>query len=299
MATAATWYVLVYGDYVPAPGAYTLLATASNMIFTSVTPSRGSSAVETTLTLAGAGFDSTSVVELVSADNHTYPATSTSVDSSRQTTALFAAGAVPAGTYSVRVSRSLGDPAERANAFTMVQAGEAHLGTDIIAPGAVGYHQTATIWVEYANTGDAAMPAPLLVVTAAQNGQERALLTLDQSRRVEGFWTSAIPEGFSNSVQFLACGSTPGVLQPGESLRVPVYYAGWQQPWDFSYPPIEFSLGALTADDTTAADWPSLKDSMRPDTIPADAWDPIWANFTARVGSTWGGYVRMLDDNAS
>ncbi len=115
----------------------------------------------------------------------------------------------------------------------------------------------------------------------------------------EGFWTSAQPDGFSHSVQLLASGATPGVLQPGESIRVPVYYAGWQQPWNFSYPPIEWQLGVVKADDTTPVNWADFKDSMKPPSINAQAWDALWTNFTAQVGNTWGGYVRMLDDNAA
>jgi len=38
---------------------------------------------------------------------------------------------------------------------------------------------------------------------------------------------------------------------------------------------------------------------MRPDTISTQAWDVLWANFTAQVGTTWGDHVRMLDDNAA
>ena len=34
------------------------------------------------------------------------------------------------------------------------------------------------------------------------------------------------PTGYSSSVQILASGATPGLLQPGESETVPVYYDG-------------------------------------------------------------------------
>jgi len=107
-----------------------------------------------------------------------------------------------------------------------------------------------------------------------------------------------MPEGFSNTIQFLASGESPGMLQPGESRRVPIYWAGWQKPWDFSYPAINFTLSVTTADDTTDADWDSMEDDLRPDQITAEAWEAIWANFATEVGDTWGDYVRMLDENA-
>ena len=89
------------------------------------------------------------------------------------------------------------------------------------------------------------------------------------------------------------------MLQPGESMTVPIYYAGLQQPWDFRQGAVEFSAGVLTADNAETVDWASLKDSMRPDTINSEAWDVIWASFITQVGTTWGDYLRMLDDNAA
>jgi len=76
---------------------------------------------------------------------------------------------------------------------------------------------------------------------------------------------------------------------------MPVYFAGIEQPWDFNDTQVEFSLGVLTADNTTTVDWASLKDGIRPASISTAAWEPIGANFTAQTGTTWGGYVAMLD----
>ena len=57
------------------------------------------------------------------------------------------------------------------------------------------------------------MPAPLLVLSNPNN--DRPLMTLDLALVTQGFWTSAIPDGFNTSISILASGSTPGVLQPG------------------------------------------------------------------------------------
>ena len=141
---------------------------------------------------------------------------------------------------------------------------------------------------------------PLLIVEADDpDGSDRPLLTLDQSRVVAGFWTSAVPDGFSHSVQILASGDTPGVLQPGESRRVPVYYAGLLQPWDVSDQAIELHVAPFTADLELPISWLSRKDELRPESIAADAWDAIYSNLTGQFGTTLGDYVRMLDDNAA
>src|SRR5262249_16681608 len=104
----------------------------------------------------------------------------------------------------------------------------------------------------------------------------------------------------SPSVQFLASGATPGILQAGESETVPVYYAGWlQSQWDLSGPPISFSVGVLKADDATPIDWSSMKDGLRPPAISTAAWAPIFANLEAQMGDTWGRFVAQLDANAA
>ncbi len=298
-ASAGTWYVLVYGDYIATPGDFTLEATTYSMFITGVTPNRHGQSESAHLALAGAGFDATAVPELIGTNGTAYRATDVSVDSFTQLMATFNLSSVPVGRYSVRVSSPTWGTNTLADAFEVLPAGEARLTTHLTVPGQLGYHGVATIWVQYANTGHVAMPAPLLVLTATQNGQEGAWLTLQDHRLVEGFWTSAQPEGFSHSIQILASGDTPGVLQPGESVQVPVYYAGWKQPWDMSYPPIYFNLGVLRADDTNAVNWAALKTSMKPATINADAWEVLWAGFTNQIGTTWGDYAQMLDDNAA
>ncbi|MEI7902427.1 MAG: DUF6531 domain-containing protein, partial [bacterium] len=298
LATPGTLYVLVYGDYIPTPGDYTLIALTSEVILSAVTPSRHANSADAVLTLTGAGFDPGTTVHLVSTNSSVYDASAVGVDSFTQITARFASNSVPAGVYAVRVAGP-GSSAQLDNAFEMLPGGAPKLETNLILPDGFGYHMPATIYVEYRNSGTAAMPAPLLRLLVTQNGQEGAFLTLKSTRLSEGFWTSAMPEGFTHSVQFLAGGETPAVLQPGDFVRVPIYYAGWQQPWDFSYPPLDFNLRVTTANDTNTADWASLKNAWRPDSITSEAWDPIWDNFTTEVGTTWGNYVRMLDDNAA
>ena len=190
--------------------------------------------------------------------------------------------------------------AELRDSFTMVEGGQAVLETHITVPGAVGGHQPAVIYVEYSNTGDVAMPAPVLELTATRLGLQGAFLTLDPSLANQGYITFDTPPGFSQSVQILASGSTPGLLQPGESETVPVYWAGWlrAQLLDFQLPLIDFSLTSFTADDTVAIDWDSLQDSLRPTTISPGTWNVIYPNLTAQIGDTWGDYVTSLDNAA-
>ena len=173
------------------------------------------------------------------------------------------------------------------------------LQTQLILPAALGRHAVDTLYVEYENTGAAPMAAPILVLQSGDpDDSDRPLLTLDQSRVTQGFWTSGLPDGFAHSVQIYASGAAPGVLQPGERIRVPVYYAGLQQPWDFTDTGVEFELRTHFAGDATTIDWSAFEAELRPDWIAADVWPAVVANLQSQVGATWGEYVRMLGNNA-
>lgn len=295
-ATAGDWYLMVRGDMAHS-GTYALGFSLTELALSASSPTKHQAGAALQLTLTGAGFVAPLAVQLVSGEGLVYDAERVEVDGWSQATAAFAVGSLPTGSYSIRVDGD-GQVAELAGALEVAAGGQARLETRLIMSSSLGYHSLSTLYVEYENAGDAPMPAPVLVVTATQNGRAGAILTLDPSRLQSGFWTSVLPAGFAHAVQFIASGDSPGLLQPGESGRVPVYYAGWQQPWDFDYPPLQWHVGVLDADADDPIDWGSLKDPMRPDYVREDAWDVVWDNFTSQAGSTWGGYVAMLTRNA-
>ncbi len=142
------------------------------------------------------------------------------------------------------------------------------------------------------------MPAPLLELEA-EIPAERPLFTLDSSKIFQGLWSSTLPDGYSNSIQILASGRIPGVLLPGESLSIPVYYAGMQMPWDVTDPTVPLELGVLDSTDTDPVAWSSLKASLQPPSVSNAAWNQIYANLTAPLGNTWGQFVTALDNNAA
>lgn len=291
-ATPGVWYALVYGDVVPTASNFSLSAEGANLIVEDISPGRSGNGAPITVTITGAGFDQTTALSFVNGATSVAPASFT-VDSPTQITATFAAGIAP-GAYTVQVTepgatRELDDP------FTVTVGGQAKLETNLILPSVFGRRAPATIFVEYANTGDLAMDAPLLTLY----GTDQARLTLDKNRLVEGIWTTANPEGFSDVVQILASGAVPGVLQPGENIRVPVYFAGIEPPFNPADNRIGFDLKVLTTDDTTPIDWANFKDGMRPASLTAAQWEPVWQNFIANSGDTLGEYVEMLDQNAA
>ena len=254
--------------------------------------------------MTGTGFSNTTTVSLVASDGTAYPLTNLQIDSPTQATVIIPANSIPAATYTIRATQADGTTANHPDAFTMVQGGEANLVTNLVVPNSIPNASPATIYVQYSNTGDFAMPAPLLLLTATNaESQQGAIMTLNPALEFPNatILRASEPAGYSSSVQILATGATPGLLQPGESITVPVYYAGWITPVpNFQYfAPYSFQLGVLQADNTTAVDWAAMGPSLQPPTIPTAAWTTVFVNLTTNMGSTWGSVVQKMDQDAA
>jgi RHS repeat-associated protein len=306
MAAPGDWYILVYSEFIASPPSpFTLTTASSPVVLNGVTPTVLGNGADGVVTLAGAGFDSTTNVSLVAAGGATYAASQVQLDLPTQLSATFAAGAVPAGTYSVVVTRGDGTSASLTNAFTMHAGGKPNVHFNLVTGSSLGYHTASTLYLQYSNTGDLATPAPVVEVTVSQthaNGttDQKALLTLDPSLANQGLWTSTVPAGFSNSITLLASGSTPGLLQPGDSVQVPIYWGGWQQPWDIpAYPNFDPEVGVEASDDTTAIPWTALQAGFQPADISTPAWNALFPGLEAQIGSTWGDFVKRMDSDAA
>ncbi|MFI5453930.1 MAG: Ig-like domain-containing protein [Isosphaerales bacterium] len=325
-AKPGTYYILVYNNLVKSTGTYTIEAESAPFLLSGMNPTTIGNAGDTTVQLSGVfplgtgggGYvlETAPTLQLIDHNGMVVPGVSAvlkpppfgsvgglsggvSPDGTMIVSAVIPGGMVLPGIYSVRVTDNSGYSQTLTNILTVVQGGLGILKTNVIVPNPIGYHVASTIYVQYTNIGDAPLQAPLLVLSATQNGVAGALMTLDSSKIVSGFWTSATPDGYSQSVQFLASGAIPGILQPGESMTVPVYYAGWLTgQWDFSRPPIDFTLGVLDNTSTQTTNWASLQNSLKPATVSQTAWNALYPNLTGELGPTWGSYVQRLDTDA-
>lgn len=307
-AAAGSWYILVYVDYAPQTAAFSIQAELGSIFLGAVSPTVGGTDASLVLSVTGVGFDSNTVVELASGGSNIVEGAT--LVSGTQLEVSIASNTLPAGVYNVCVS-SGADTDCLTNDFTMVAGGNPGFHADVIVPDVIGYHHPSTFYVEYANSGTASMPAPLLSLTPVQNGKPGAMMTLDESL-VSTFATIETaflqdsydqtmtnePTGFASSIQILASGTVPGLLQPGESFRVPVYYAGWLHPWDFSYPRITFQLATETADSADPVDWNTFAATMRPSGLTDTQWNNLLQKLEATLGITWGDYVSDLDNLA-
>ncbi len=282
----------LFGTVIPAGLSY------DDTILYEIMPEYHGNGADITLTITGAGFDPQMAVALVDDNEVSYLADDVEYISNGKVEATFSAHSIPAGMYSLQTSQELSQDS-LLNAFEVLKGGNSDLVTSLELPDVLGYSGLKTIYVKYENDGEITMSAPLLHLTATQNNRQAALLTLESNLATQGLSTSTMPQGFSHSIQILAQGCSPGRLYPGESVRIPVYWAGWLKPWNYSYPPVSIGLGILTTEENTPINHNQIEQAIQPADMDASTWAAIWRNFTAQTGNTWGDYVRMLDDNAT
>jgi RHS repeat-associated protein len=328
-ATPGDWYVLLYGDYVPAPSAYTLEAEYSDLRITSITPDRYATDHTMTMTVTGGGFEPGSLVKLVSGAT-TLSAATIDVDSFTQITATFNLAGVPQGKFAVRVERG---PLSYTlpQAFTTLADAPAHLDMKLVMPGWPTRVSARTFRIEYGNSGNVAMPAPLIIVQSGDpQGDEHPILTLDLDRMLETFWGSQLPPDTSERIMMLGSGAVPGVLNPGEHMSINAAFLGDKVPFETTDLTLELEMLCVEADGTHAAvaaefdgqgppaqpfvydspradmpaataavntDWAGLKDALQPPSVPDPIWDNVYDRITAPLDSVES-YIDMLIDNA-
>ena len=139
--------------------------------------------------------------------------------------------------------------------------------------------RTYAFTINYANTGDADMIAPLLQVDS--NTDTPMGLT---------------PDGLADNgnLQVLATSPTgpAGVLSAGESGSVTVFF----QP---TLVTPTFAVSANTTDDPTPVDYSQLSPVLQPPDLTDSQWSAVFARFQSMVGPTSGDYVQMLARNAT
>ena len=205
---------------------------------------------------------------------------------------------VPQGVYSVRVTNGTGGSDTLPAAFTVTAAGQANLQTQLILPAVIGRHISSTFYVEYSNTGTAAMPAPVLLLESSV-ADDLPLFTLNKALVVSGFWTSALPQGYSTrsrswpAARSRACSSRAN-RSPCRSIT-----PACMQPWNLSESQFKFDIRIFNTTDTDPVELGSLQSALQPAGISNLAWSVVYGNLTAQLGNTWGGYVQLLDNEAS
>ena len=276
-----TYYLLVYGNTVPeGPADFTLAADLLHFSIRHVTPDHGSNAGQVTLTLEGAKFAPDDVVSLVAPDASQREASQVWWVDSDTLWATFDLSGLATGAYDVRLDDH-GLTALAEDAFTVNTGSPGEVHVNLVIPGSLrpGWQGVAT--VEYANTGDTDVAAPLLLLSA-----DKANFRLPGDTSFLG-----------STEQFLAINwdGPAGILPPGASGTFScVFLPTTTDLHTF----VNFTLTEAAPTDDPVG-WDSLKAEFQPDYMAADAWDAIWQQFTIGVGSTMAEFLTTIADDAT
>lgn len=294
---AQPYYVLVRASSLPGGATlFTLASSALDFSLSAVSPATVGNTGPVTLLIQGGKLTESDTYELIDPQGAAVPASAVFSTDSATAYATFNLVGHPTGAYDVRVGGS-GSPAVLSDAVQVMAGPPGKVEVQLSTPNAVRVGRYADLVLEYRNVGTTDVTAPLLLLTV-DNG---AILTAN---------------GESQKVFLLGIASAgpAGVLAPGAhgtATYSAVYRSGGSaMPAGAQVPPsiryhapatagtAEFTVQTV-ADASAAMDWSSVRDGMRPPSVPADAWPAIFANFTAAVGGTVGSVNAALAQDAT
>ncbi|MFN8626155.1 MAG: RHS repeat-associated core domain-containing protein [Candidatus Binatia bacterium] len=276
---AQTYYVLAYPAALSGGAAgFTIGARVLDFSLEWVGPAVVGNAGPVTLTVHGGQLRSDMTFEIIDAHGGVHGATSVFLSDSSIAYVTFDLAGLSTGAYGVRVSDGA-RTASLADGFTVAVGAPGTVQAQLTMPKAMRPDWTETVTVEYANVGNTDAVAPLMVLSL-------------QNAKLQLPGKSAFAYA---TVQLLGInGAGPaGVLPPGAHNTITLQ----MQPTTGSGT-ITGKLWVLS-DANQPWDWNAAKSVMRPDFVPADAWEAIFANFTAKVGTTVGQYDAALAEDAT
>ena len=164
--------------------------------------------------ITGSQLTPGTVVTLVDGIGTVIATAETFVTDSTSLDALFDLTGVTAGSYFVEISKPGYAPFQYGQPFIVTDGSGGTLVGRILVPYEVKPDREYIGWIEYANTGDGNIAAPLLRLTSVQN----VLLGLVQSGQLN---TSMPLTATSAEFVGIAFEGAAGILRPGASYRVP------------------------------------------------------------------------------
>lgn len=273
---AGAYFVLMHGREGAGAGSpFEIAAEHISFAVNSVSPSRGANLGRLTSTIRGTGFTPETRVSLLQPNGGEAAVATVRFSDANMLFATFDLSGLASGQYAVRVATE--NATVTLNGVLSVIVGTpGRVETSLSTPGTVRPGREYRGFVEYTNVGDTDVVAPLMFLS----GPGSELRPSDSST----FLGSAI--------QLLGINrdGPAGVLPPGYTGRIPIRFVPTS---DF-----DFELHTLS-DPSVSLDWNSVKQQLRPQMTPTDAWDVIFDNFVGRVGSTAGQFQAVLADSAT
>jgi RHS repeat-associated protein len=280
---AGNYYLWLHG-LATGSHAYTITVQPLAFAVTSISPTRGSNSGSVTVTVHGSQFSTKTTVSLGSGGS-TLPATQVFFQDDGTLYATFDLTKLSPGAYALQIqdpSQNKGHPVADPGAFTVNNSVAGSLSFSLTCSQYTNDNKPGTITIDYTNTGNTDVPAPLMILSADTN----VSFVLPEE-------TAPIP----GSVQLLGINQTgpAGILPPGCHGTAELSFLAGSLG---SHQVTHFTLSTIPSA-SNPFDWSSVKNDLRPASVRADAWDVIYPNFITTVGTTLGQYQQALDDAAT
>ena len=278
-----TYYILVHSIAgAAATDSYSLLAAQiSDLSVSAISSYSGGNGGEVTVEIDGANFTPQAAASLTLGAT-TINASSIEFVSGSRIFATFDLAGAFVGDYALHVQQGA-QSATAAAPFHVVAASQNDglLQLSLSMPDLIRAGRTAPIVITYTNTTDNDLVAGLLEITSTNPN----IL----------FSTPDDPNHFVSHAQLLAVAPSgpAGVLRPGQSgqltLTLLTQGAGGDQ--------IPVTVRQVQPGKTI--DWASRQADLRPEGVSTDAWNVIYGNLTATLGSTTDSYKAALAQAAT
>jgi RHS repeat-associated protein len=291
-STTQTYYIMAtVGSMTGASCDFALAAKSVAFSLTSVKPGTVSNSGSATFELGGGQLNSNARYLLVGPNSLTLASTAIFFDNPAHLYATFSMLGLAAGSnYGIQVVDG-GKTVTLNDVITVSvgRVGEMEYTLDV--PKALRVGKSGKVTINYRNAGTTDVVAPLMSLTS--NGASINQIAPACSGCSPDF--KMVYESLMNTGYVLGINNEgpAGVLPAGASGSItlnmnPTVTGGT----------VSFTLNTIANPDEVI-DWASMKESLRPAFVPADAWDAIYANFTASAGTTIGQYNAMLANNAT
>lgn len=276
---AGTYYILVYGANVPSSEQFQITASSLGFALESVSPSQGGNTGLVTLTISGSQFDANSHPQLMTTGGITIQPQAVYYIDSGLISATFDMTGAPTGAATMQVINTGNVTQSLPQAFNIIAGKSGTLTTNISTPDAVRRGRTYAITIEYANTGDTDLLAPILNVTGANS--DPLSFSTD--------FTDA-----TNSLTLIGVNPNgpAGVLPPGAHGTITIYAAANTSGSNH----LQLTIGGYPG---LPMDWEGIEPLIRPDGIPVDQWQNFVGHLAANIGDTWDDFARVISRDAT
>ena len=275
----STYYVLVYGQDIKEASTFSVTASLAGFEISKIAPDRGSTGGEVTVNIVGASFQPGANARLTDALGRVIDAITTTYSSPGLISATFDLNEVAAGLADITVVNPNSETTALADAFNVAAEFEYRVAAELIVPGRVRVGRGFDGYVHYTNEGTNNIPAPLFKIYATgplvDIGIEEETLSAEPI-----FVLGVNPFG------------SAGILPPGTSGEIAFRGYGHSEGDE------DLVLEIDRVDDSEV-DWEALRQSLQPEGVAPDDWNPMFAEIRKVMGETWREFHTTLSRASS